>query len=439
MTMSKATPQNFRIASRRAQSLYEKHLASKRPPGSTVTKINTADKSADTPWPTPLRYTFYTVCAAAVPFSIGSMIAMSPRIRDSLVDETDPDDNGMTTNNLVHLVRQYWGDYDYVPPTDRVEIDNVEPGRRLEWQEDNWSSFLAFLGLYTSKDGQSSVRRQNSEGDSISLQNEPPANVRDEQTRLARFLSTEYNPSGVGVRLSLLQIETFGGDFNTNTTHEFEFRLPAHVSLSPLRNVLDISGASDAVQKLNDLFPGMDILQSDDPGIDWNGSYRCVLDFLSNRGDESDEKGSNDLLGDTSSNDSESNCTSSSAVFPDTSKIILSNTSSHSSWAYVPEQTSFGSSNTSPSKLNSSASTSGSAQAGAQNINNARIEHLQYQISVLNQELKDPSSLRDRGNYIIIIISLSHHIYFSYLILHESSKLSPQMTCMLSLKLQREN
>ena len=390
--MSAAAPHNFRVASRRAQSLVEKHLASKRPPGSATKKSQT-DKSAETPWPDNLRYAFYTVCAAAVPFSIGSVIAMSPRLRESLSDDTDPDENGMTSNNLVHLVRRYWGEYDYIPPVDHVQSATALPGRRLEWQDDNWSSLLAFIGLYSPKDGTSTVGVDLNEGIPISFENEPPANERLRQTLLARYLSSEYNPAGEKVRLTLLSnTSTFGDE--ASSRHDFEFRLPTSASLAGLGDMVNVSNVSDAVKKINSLFPGVNILH-DDQRFDGSSLYHCVLDFSSDD-DGLDEQNSVSLTyeGMHSTQSNESHTVEPSVL--DTSKMILQNTSSNSSWAYVQDAKQIQSS-TSPSKFGSSTNTSKSSKHSSNDIDGARIEHLKNQISTLQKELKDPTSLRDRG------------------------------------------
>jgi hypothetical protein len=382
------TSKGFQVASRRAQSLLEKHLASKRPPSSAPPKITSIKD--ETPWPKPLRYTFYTACVAAIPFTIGSIIAMSPRLRDSLADETDPEENGMTSNNLVHLVRYYWGSYDYIPPTDRRQVDNVTPGRKLEWQDDNWSSFLAFLGLYAPKSEQPSNVVDPNEGIPVSLENEPPAKERYERTILARFLSPEFNPAGVKVRLLLLPSDTSFGD-QENSRPEFELSLPSNAPLSALRNSINVCSASDAIKKINGLFPDVSILQSEDQHLDWNGTYRCVLDF-----DASDDV---DSGVDSSTTLAESEFNGSEALQStsrDVSKMILSNTSSHSSWAYFPDAGATVNCKASPSKFKTSNSTS-SSQNDVQDVTSARIEQLKYQISMLQKELKDPSSLRDRG------------------------------------------
>ena len=389
-----ATQQSFRVASRRAQSLLENHLASKRPPRTKTEKSNASDKSTETPWPKSIRYTFYTACAAAVPFSIGSFIAMSPRLRDSLSDETDPEQSGVTSNNLVHFVRQYWGNYEYIPPIDRVQLVNVVPGRKLEWQEDNWTSFLEFLGLYSPKEG-GSVPFDPNEGVPITLENEPPAKIRYEQTSLARFLSPEYNPAGVKVRLSLLPNGVFGDQ--ENSTHEFEFSVPTNTSLSALRNEINVSNGFDAVQKVNSLFSGQNILQNDEENIDWNGTYRCVLDFDSVSENQSLDDDTSAAFANAMTATQDKILQSSSQ---DTSKMILSNTSSHSSWAYNPSTNATGnsnSSNTSVSKFSSSSDSSTLSANTDPNVNNTRVEQLKYQISTLQKELKDPSSLRDRG------------------------------------------
>jgi hypothetical protein len=417
-----ATPNSFRVASRRAQSLLEKHLASKRPPNSTPQKFTPIKD--ETPWPKSLRYAFYTACVAAVPFTIGSIIAISPRLRDSLADETDPEENGVTSNNLVHLVRYYWGNYDYIPPTDRRQVDDVVPGRKLEWQDDNWSSFLAFLGLYAPKsDEQSTNVVDPNEGIPISLENEPPAKERHERTILARFLSPEFNPAGVKVRLSLLPSDTSFGD-QENSRHEFQLSLPSNASLSALRRTINVSSASDAIQKVNSLFPGVSILQSEDATIHWNGTYRCVLDF-----DASDDV---DLSVDSSTTFSGNTEFSPSEALQfatrDESKIILSNTSSHSSWAYFPDTGDIGNSKASPSQVKT-LHNSISSQTNSEDVTSARIEQLKYQISMLQKELKDPSSLRDRGK--LSCLSLLIDVVF----LIDISSFSLQMTCMRSLKL----
>ena len=405
--MSSAAQHSFRVASRRAQSLVEKHLASKRPPGSSAKKPQT-DKSAETPWPDNLRYAFYTVCAAAVPFSIGSIIAMSPRLRESLSDDTDPDESGMTSNNLVHLVRRYWGEYDYIPPVDHAQAVTALPGRRLDFQDDNWSSLLAFIGLYSPKDGTSTVGVDLNEGIPISFENEPPANERLSQTLLARYLSSEYNPSGEKVRLTLLSNKLTFED-EASSKHDFEFRMPTSASLAALGDMISVSNhASDTVKKINSLFPGVQILH-DDQSFDGSGLYRCVLDFSCDD-DNLDVQNSvsftNEDIHSTQANGSDAVESS----VQDTSKMILQNTSSNSSWAYVQDSKQIQSS-TSSSKLGSSTHPSKSSHHSSKDADGARIEHLKVLISTLQKELKDPTSLRDRGKCV-----MNSHLNFHFII-----------------------
>jgi hypothetical protein len=378
--------QNFRMVSRRARSLLEKHIESKRPPGTATSKTNVAkSKEPETSWPKSIRYTFYTACAAAVPFSIGSAIAMSPRLRESLEDDTDPEDDGMSSNKVVHLVRQYWGNYDYLPPVDRPSMNHVVPGHRLEWQEDNLSSLLAFLGLYKPQGGESVLSDQ---GAPVSFENELPASRRQEQTLLARYLSPHYNPSGVKARLTLVSVETFGDE--DNSSHEFECNFPAGVALSGIREPVRLENSSDAKQTLGSLFPGADSLQNSVQSIGWSGTYRFVLDF----NNTSDVNAVVTSVDDTIPMDTGDEAPQS--VSHDASKMILSNTSSHSSWSYFPD-VGTASSNKSANLSSSKKSTNNSPQ----DYDNLRIEQLKYQISSLEKELKDPSSLRDRGEFAI--------------------------------------
>lgn len=323
---------------------------------------------------------------------------MSPRLRDSLADETDPEESGLTSNNLVRLVRHYWGNYDYVPPSDRVVMDNVLPGRRLEWQEDNWSSFLAFLGLYTPKDGQSNIVVDPNEGIPISFENEPPASIRREQTLLARFLSPEYNPSGVKVRLSLLPYEVLG--HQQSSSQDFELILPPNASISTLRDVVSVASASDAMQKVKSHFPGANILDNVDQNIDCNGTYRCALDFISVSEDETSDGDNTQAFTDSE--------TPSTSPLDDTSKFILRNTPSQSSWSFVPSANNTADNKMkSPSGLEVSSESSMPSRTSEHDVNSARIEQLKYQISMLQNELKDPSCMRDRGKLLLFFVFIS--------------------------------
>ncbi|KAL7475391.1 hypothetical protein ACHAW6_001307 [Cyclotella cf. meneghiniana] len=394
MSSATASTGNLRIVSRRANALMQKHIEAKKTPASAPPPhYNVKDHlhNAETPWPKSIRYTFFTACAAAVPFSIGSAIAMSPRLRDSLADDTDPD---VTTNKIVHLVRQYWGSYDYLPPVDRPPMNHVLPGRRLKWQEDNWSSFLAAIGLYTSREGGSTIDILNPNDEiPISLDNEPPANIRHEKSLLARYLSPEYNSSGVNARLSLIPCDMIV-EYD-NIGHEFECKLPANASLLSVRNIIGVSNSSDAIQKLESLFPGASCLRSSREGVGWAMTYRLALDF-------NNVLAAQELVGHSSADYFESSSDTDSEVINSQSNqspnMLLRHTSIHSSWSYFPDDNSSTTSKATSSKVPAATRSSEILVNNIKDLKSERIEQLKYQISTLEKSLSDPSSLRDRDD-----------------------------------------
>ncbi|KAL3803892.1 hypothetical protein HJC23_004054 [Cyclotella cryptica] len=392
MPSTTASTVNFRIVSRRAQALMQKHIVAEKTPASAPpSKRNANDHNTEAPWPASIRYTFYSACAAAVPFAIGSAIAMSPRLRDSLADDTDSES---PTNKIVHLVRQYWGSYDYLAPVDRPTTNHVAPGLRLQWQEDNWSSFLAALGLNKSRDKGSAIDVLNPNARiPISLENEPPANIRYEQSLLSRYLSPEYNPSGVNARLSLIPCGMFGD--HDNSCRDFDCNLPANASLSSVREVTCVSNSSDAVKKLESLFPGAKCFTSSAQCIGWDGTYRFAVEFNS-------VSPAQDLVGHNSSDfvdsSSDANSETTHSQSNEASKILLHHTSIHSSWSYFPDVNTFTNSEGMSSKVSASKKPSAMPRHSDKDLTSARVEQLKYQISTLEKELKDPSSLRDRDD-----------------------------------------
>mmetsp|Transcript_27720 Transcript_27720/g.53675 ORF Transcript_27720/g.53675 Transcript_27720/m.53675 type:complete len:473 (+) Transcript_27720:157-1575(+) len=431
------SPQQLRLVSRRAQGLLQKHLASKNPssksdPASKGRGANNA--ASETPWPKPLRYAFYTGCAAAVPFTIGTAIAMSPRLREFLLDddvftsgahdeeERENDGHVARVSNvvkLVNLVRRYWGEPDYVPPVDQPFMAHTLPGHRNQWQENNWSSLLHFLGL-----DQSTSRSSSSDNIPMSFENEPSTQIRKQQDVIAQYLSTEHNPTGVKTRISLVPCNLAedvisGEDRNQRSV---VCHLPPNVSIGALTkdayyttNNSNGDTENDLKEKFGDLFPNLessriiDLLISSNNGANDSGCYRLALSFA---GADSDDNVTADGV-ETFSTDS----IPSTVTLPeenDTEKLkganeaywLRSNTSIHSSWTYFAELANGSSNGNAPvsSKFGGESSTqSASSTTSTKHVSsngdfsqdNLRIQQLQNQITSLQNELKDLSSLRD--------------------------------------------
>eukprot|EP00970_Alexandrium_tamarense_P012636 scaffold3010_cov198-Alexandrium_tamarense.AAC.20 len=399
------------IVSRRALTLSQKHAkqSGKAPTSNPKSSSNTATK--ETPWPKSLRYTFYGVCAVSVPLSVAQAISMSPCLRNYLEGddvESEGSDSASASNKLVHMVRQYWGNVDYIAPVDQRSANHVVPGYRLESQEDNWSSLLAFLGLHTPSSEEQSTAKEEM-ATPVSFEHEPNTDARHEQTSIMQYLSPQHNPSGVNTHLSLIPCES--DKATENSGHEFDYNLPANASLSTLRKSSRVYNASSAKQVLEVTFPGKDFgvgLQSNIQSMSWNGGYRWVLDFGAydridkavGNGNAFTVEGFVDSVESGDDNQSQSN---------EAAKMLLHSTAVNSAWSLFQSAESNSSegntasaSTTSSSPSSSTFITKPTTSAPATSTpsyssgDNIRMQKLVYEIANLEKDLKDPSSMRDR-------------------------------------------
>lgn len=334
---------------------------------------------------------------------------MSPRLRNYLEGddvESEGSDSASASNKLVHMVRQYWGNADYIAPVDQRSADHVVPGYRLESQEDNWSSSLAFLGLHSSEE-QSTAKEEMATP--VSFEHEPNTDARHEQTSIMQYLSPQHNPSGVNTHLSLIPCES--DKATENSGHEFDYNLPANASLSTLRKSSRVYNASSAKQVLEVTFPGKDFgvgLQSNIQSMSWNGGYRWVLDFGAydridkavGNGNAFTEEGFVDSVESGDDNQSQSN---------EAAKMLLHSTAVNSAWSLSQSAESNSSEGNTASASTTSSSPSSSTfiakpttSAPASSTpsyssgDNIRMQKLMYEIANLEKDLKDPSSMRDR-------------------------------------------
>lgn len=358
---------------------------------------------------------------------------MSPRLREFLLDDdvftSGAHDEGERENDdhiarvsyavkLVNLVRRYWGEPDYVPPVDQPFMTHTLPGYRNQWQENNWSSLLHFLGL-----DQITSQSSSYENIPMSFENEPSTQIRKQQDVIAQYLSPEHNPTGVKTRISLVPCNLAedlisGEDRNQRSV---VCNLPPNVSIGALTkdahyttNNSNDNTEHDLKKKFDDLFPNLessriiDLLISSNNGANDSGCYRLALSFADEDSDNNVtatgvETFSTDGIPSTANLPKENGTEILKGA--DDAYWLRSNTSIHSSWTYFSELAN-GSSNgnasvsskfggESSSQSASTSSTKDVSSNGDFSQNNLRIQQLQNQITSLQNELKDPSSLRD--------------------------------------------
>ena len=268
----------MRIMSRRAQALARRLGSSnndkKSHKNSNTTNTTNIPKpaAAEVPWPASIRYAFYVACMLAIPGSIGQALALSPRLRESLltmgdddyvivdddeeydnVDEAKSKDGGIAmTTRMINYVRWYWGKEEYVPPIDlQLYYNNsnnnnglATPGFRNKWEDDDYSSFLHLIGLYPTEETTKERHQQTTRYDiPMSLENEPCQQVRQNQSLINQYLNTGL----IKVRFSLLPI-----DIGSTTTpcYETECSVPANITPTKLRTVIHGSNAQAAIRDL---------------------------------------------------------------------------------------------------------------------------------------------------------------------------------------------
>mmetsp|Transcript_1506 Transcript_1506/g.3196 ORF Transcript_1506/g.3196 Transcript_1506/m.3196 type:complete len:434 (-) Transcript_1506:202-1503(-) len=407
MASATATHQPLRIVSRRAQLLLQRHRAGGQLPKSAV---KSAPKKDESPWPNSLKYTFYSVCVVMVPLSIGQAIALSPRMRDWMLgDDVGDDDSSPVTSSrgIISLVRSYWGHEDYAPPVDKPQLKHTTPGHRKESQEDNISSLLDLFWLYTPKKESSSNTAAEKNSISMSLENEPPTNIRNDQNILSQYLSAKTNPSGVKARLTLLPCANESmeeGSLNTDDAgYETECTFPANTSMNTLRELCQGSDAQSLKRDLAESDPTF-LSKSSTERIrtqSWNEDCRWVVSFVDpedndvtvgNAFDGDDAVAQITGVGGASFDSQQENKPSSSQ---EASKVLRHNTAIHSSWTYFPESANHtpAASPLGPATNAQAGSSDTPTDTSAESLDTLRLQH---QIATLEQELKDPSSLRDR-------------------------------------------
>jgi len=409
-----AAPIAGRIISRRAQALLKTHAPDRFPTSPPKPKSSKAD---ETSWPKGVRYTFYTVCVASVPFSIGTAISLSPKLREWMtgdgapVEEDDDASGGLFSGKkLIRVVRQYWGNEDEIPFVDRPAAGYITPGSRKAWQEDNYSSFLHLIGLDETKSA------ENLGGEvPLSLENEPPANIRHDQELLDKFLSPITNPEGVKTRLTLLPC-TDDEDLD-NAGYDTECTLPANVSLDTLRQMCKGSDAQYIRKVLADSWPDFRLVSSNERlrTGSWSKDCRWVVSFVDDDENESEvtDKNGGDIDGLVADivvygdKGADAMTAGWSPSQDDNSDLLRKSTSIHSSWSYFPELANGAVPGPASSPLGTSmgasgrsASASSKQQQPSMSISNEdlRIQQLQHQITTLKQELNDSNSFRDRDS-----------------------------------------
>lgn len=367
---------------------------------------------------------------ASVPFAIGQALASSPKLRefvfgDDLDSETvEGGGNAVfSARKIMSLVRGYWGHEDYVPPVDRLPLKHATPGYRHAWQEDNLSSALQMLGLYSRKmtdhstaTDENTVDKIGSSMSMMSLDNEPPYHIRHDQTILSQYLSTKTNPLGVKTRLTLLPCASSGSGASNSDVEDILDNiagydtictLPANITMNTLRSLCK---GSDAQAMKRDLAEKSDLTflsKSMSERIRtycWREDCRWVVTFPD---DDDNNEHVATLDGSIVENDSLLDSYPHEHSLKSASDVLRHNTSIYSSWNYFPET--LGSSATSAlaSSLGSSSATAkkvgavGSSKytsTTSSSMESLEIQKLQYFISELERELKDPSSLRDRDS-----------------------------------------
>ncbi len=358
---------------------------------------------------------------------------MSPRLREFLLgdevftsgtnDEDDRVNDGgdarvSTSVKVVNLVRRYWGVPDYVPPVDQPVMNHTLPGHRNPWQESNWSSLLHFLGL-----DRSSSQSSSSDSIPMSFENEPSTQIRKQQDVIAQYLSPEHNPTGVKARISLVPCKPAEDAPSNEARNQRSVvcYLPPNVSIGELTKAAyyvtnDSNGDTGKALKkaLDNAFSSnessriFDLLISSKNGASSSGCYRLALTFAD--ADFDDDVASDD--NDASFSDSVPSTISLPKEATEKLKVandahwLRSNTSIHSSWTYFAESASGisgGNAAASSKFVGDSSSQSSSSTSSAKDTsgkgdysnNNLRIQQLQHHITSLQNELKDPSSLRD--------------------------------------------
>lgn len=149
-------------------------------------KASTSKKKEDTPWPKSLQIAGYSAIALSIPYTIGTIISESPRLRDLLEEGGDSNGDMTLGQSVVSWVRWGWGD------TEIQGIPYVE-----------------------SSHPKSTVYESNSQTDDttqlISLKNDVPSKVRSEQAIIQQNIQ-----SNVKVRMNTISNDRhqFGDDIN---------------------------------------------------------------------------------------------------------------------------------------------------------------------------------------------------------------------------------
>ena len=343
---------------------------------------------------------------------------------EEVADSNNPNSSGglLSSNGIISIVRKYWGHEDYVPPIDRPQFQHIIPGYRNEWQEDNVTSLLEMFGLYAPPQ-KSGVPSSEEDGDvhttvvvPMSFDNEPHYHTRHDQMMLQKYLSPNINSGGVKTKLTLLPCKDNTMDTaNTNNNfaqesiddtagYENECTLPGNMSMNTLRAICQGSDAQGLKRDLAESDPSFNSRQTDERIRTkfWNADCRWAVSFADSD-DKEEEKiddgimvNMNDLMRVDGINSSLGEISS-----EDAAKVLRHSTAINSSWTYFP-----GSANTqaSPAVASSlgahnasSTSTSGAAGTPVSTSNESlQMQRLQHQIGMLEKELNDPSSLRDR-------------------------------------------
>ena len=419
----------MRIASRRALLLLQKTRGGAKQPQPLVPP----KKPEEAPWPDSVRYPFYAFLAASAPFAAGQALALSPRLRNSVLGDDcgDEDDDDDYKGRVLSWVRRTWGREEYVPPVDLIpSLVHATPGHRNSWQEDDYSSLLEMFGLYRHR------------GDDVvvlppapsSLDGEPPHRIRREQAALSRTLS---DPSGVRAKLTLLPSRVTAAssssgailydddddDIDATAAYETERSFPGDVSVSALRRSCPGSDARFLVQELSaggrgEEGGGTNNYERIRTG-GWNEECRWAVTFPDDGDDDGggdpegggdDDDGSRERNASASSpsswNDGASSTSSLAAAAAMAAALHLRrNTAIRSSWTHFPDAavvaaplaSSLGSVAASSASVSSSSSPGG-GNAPSYDAKSLLVQGLEYRISALESELRDPACMRDRDD-----------------------------------------
>lgn len=314
-----------------------------------------------------------------------------------------------SSRRIISLVRKYWGVEDYLPPVDQPQLKHIAPGHKNEWEEDNQSSLLHLVGMYTPSSNTNQTTTKDIENNiPMSLTNEPLSDVRTDQMLLDQYLSTKTNPKGVKTRLSLFPaasaammegsaIAGAGGAVDTmDAGYETECTLPGTISASTLRQHIKGSQAQAVKRDLAELNDPAFRSKSTEETIrtkSWNEECRWTVSFAATDDDDGDGAG---MSGDVPlSSDAAFEESERPSKLIEASKELRHDTAVNSSWSQFPDTGNVAGAGSNSAPANATGASSSNSAASTPN-ESLLVQKLKYQIETLERELQDPSSMRDR-------------------------------------------